>query len=92
MEERVYDVEMMYIQNTSGTDYSVELTGRRRTTMKLNFPGAEGVEFNPQRPLEVKNSYIQMAEGHNKIWNIRFAYPTNFSIKFVMGRVVIDIV
>jgi hypothetical protein len=92
MEERVYDVEMMYIQNTSGTDYSVELTGRRRSTVKLKFPKAEAVEFKPQRALEVTHSYIQMGEGQNKIWNIRFAYPTNFSVKFVMGKIVIDVI
>jgi hypothetical protein len=92
MEERVFDVEMMFIQNTSGTNYTVELTGRRRPTVKLNFANVEGVEFNPQRPLELKHSYIQMAEGQNKVWNMKFTYPTNFAVKFAMGKIAIDVI
>lgn len=92
LEQKAYEVEMMYIQNTSGNNYSVEVGGRRCKPMKLNFTNAEGVEFSPQRPVEVKNSYTQMAEGHNKMWSLKFAYPTNFSIKYAMNRIVIDII
>ncbi|MCP5106117.1 MAG: hypothetical protein GY950_22215 [bacterium] len=92
MEEKVYEVEMMYIQNTSGTNYSVEMTGRRCKNMKLNFSNVEGIEFNPQRALEIKSSYIQMSEGQSKIWNIKFAYPTNFGVKFIVGKIIIDVI
>jgi hypothetical protein len=91
LEQKAYEVEMMYIQNTSGNNYSVEVAGRRCKQMKLNFTNVEGVEFSPQRPVEVKNSYSQMAEGHNKMWSLKFAYPTNFSIKYAMNRIVIDL-
>jgi hypothetical protein len=91
MAENIYEAEMIYIQNTSGSNYSVEFTGRRCKTVKLNFSNVEGVEFNPQRPLEIKNSYIQMAEGQNKVWNVRLNYPTNFSVTFVMGKITIEV-
>jgi hypothetical protein len=89
MEEKVYEVEMMYIQNTSGSDYTVETSGRRTKSVKLNFSNVEGVEINSPKPLEVKNSFIQMNDGQSKLWNMRFAYPTNLLIKY-NGRIVIE--
>lgn len=91
MEEKVYEVEMIYIQNTFGTNYTVETSGRRAKTVKLNFSGIEAVEIDAARPLEVKNSYLQLAEGQNKMWNMRFAYPTNLTIKAAMNKIVIDV-
>ena len=90
MEEKVYEVEMMYIQNTSSTNYSIEFTGRRCKSIKLNFSKVEGIEFSPQRALELKHSYLQMADGQNKMWNIKFAYPTNFAVKLLLGRIIIE--
>jgi len=92
MEESVREVEMMYIKNPSGDNYTVETMGRRSTPVKLNFSNVEGVEFNAaNKPLEIKNSFLQMKEGEPKIWNLRFGYPTNFSIKF-MGKIIIEVI
>jgi len=91
MEEKVYDVEMMYIQNKGGNNYTVETTGRRAKDTKLIFSDVEGVEVNALNSLQVRNSYIQMGEGHTKVWNMRFVYPTNFKIKYT-GRIVIDVI
>jgi hypothetical protein len=91
MEEKVYEVEMMYIQSTSGKDYSVETMGRRSKNVKLNFSNVEGIEINSTRPLEIKNSFIQMNDGETKIWNMRFVYPTNLAIKY-MGKIVIEVI
>lgn len=90
MEERVYEVEMVYIQNTSGDQYSLETMGRRSKNVKLNFSSVEGVEINSPRPLEIKNSLVQMNEGQPKMWNMRFNFPTNLSIKYSMNRIVIE--
>jgi hypothetical protein len=91
MEERVYEVEMVYIQNTSGSNYSVETMGRRSKNVKLNFSNVEGIEISSSQPLEIKNSFIQMNDGEPKLWNMRFAYACNISIKFtgkiVLGRI-----
>ena len=90
MEEKVYDVEMLYIRNTSGTNYVVETSGRRSKSLRLTFSQVEGVEISALRPMEIKNSYIQMAEGQDKTWNMRFGFPTNFSIKYAMGKIIIE--
>ncbi len=87
--ETLRGVEMMYIQNTSGNNYTVETTGRRTQTVKLNFANVDGIELNTSHPLEVRNSYIQMNEGQPKVWNIRLQYPTNLKIKY-MGKIVIE--
>ena len=91
MEEKVYEVEMMYIQNTTGNDYTVETMGRRGRNFKLNFSDVDGIEVNAPKPLEIKNSFVRMADGETKVWNMRFAYPTNFKIKY-MGKIIIEVI
>ena len=89
--EELHDVELMYIQNTSGNDYSVETTGRRTKTVKLNFSNVDGIEIDAKTPLQVKNSFIQMSDDQQKMWNIRFCYPTNLKIKYT-GQIVIEVI
>ncbi|MCP4146905.1 MAG: hypothetical protein GY757_04060 [bacterium] len=90
MEEKVYDVEMMYIQNASEKSYTIEVQGRRGQNVKLNFTDVESVEFDAHnKPLEIKNSYLRMDDGQPKSWNLRFTFPTNFKIKYV-GKIVIE--
>ncbi len=91
MEEHVTEVEMMYIKNTSGNNYSIETTGRRARNVKLNFSNVDSIEIDAKRPLELKNSFIQMADGQPKMWNMRFNYPSNFTIKY-MGKIIIEVV
>jgi hypothetical protein len=92
MEEYVNEVEMMYIQNTGGENYTLETMGRRSKNVKLNFSGVEGVDIVAKKPLEIKNSFIQMAENHPKMWNMRLSYPTNFKIHLLMGKITIEVV
>jgi hypothetical protein len=89
--EEVREVEMMYIQNTSGDSYSIETLGRRSKTVKLNFTNVEGIEIDAKIPLGIKNSFIQMADGQAKMWNLRFNYSTNFKIKYT-GKIVIEVI
>lgn len=91
MVQKVYEVEMMYIRNTSGNDYTIEVTGRRCKTMKLNFSNVEGIEIDAHKPLEVRNSYIEMSGDQASVWNLRFVYPTNFNIKYI-GKIVIEVI
>lgn len=90
MEETLYDVEIVYIQNASANDYTVECIGRHRQSVKLNFQDAEGIEISAPKSVEIKNSYIQMAEGESKMWNIRFTYPTTLVIRFT-GKIIIEV-
>jgi len=91
MQQKIYDVEMMYIQNTSGNDYTVETMSRRSKNIKLNFSNVDGVEINTQKPLEIKNSFLSMSDSGSKVWNMRFAYPTNFNIKF-LGKIIFEVI
>ena len=91
VEEELREVELMYIQNISGNNYSVETTGRRAKTVKLNFADVDGIEIDAKRPLEVKNSFLQLGEGQ-KLWNMRFVYPTTFKIKYSMGKIIIHVI
>lgn len=91
MEEKANEVEMLYIQNTSGDNYTVETAGRRARALKLSFSNVEGIEIDARKPMEIKNSFLQMNEGHAKMWNLRFNYPTNLLIKY-MGKIIIQVV
>lgn len=82
MEEKIFEVEMIYIQNTSGSDYSVEFVSRRNKTVKLNFSNVDGIELNATKPLELKNSYLRFG-GINKIWNLKFNFPANLKISYM---------
>lgn len=90
MEEKILEVETLYIQNTTGNNYTIETGGRRCKPMKLNFTGMEGVQFNLSRALELKTSYLQMGEGQNKMCSMRFAFPCNLVVKAQLGKVVIE--
>lgn len=90
MEERLHDIEMIYIQNYQDNHYSIECISRFKKSTKLNFTNVEGVEIDARNPLEIKNSYIQMSEKQTKIWNIRLSYPIHLKIKY-MGKIVIEV-
>lgn len=90
MDEKISEVEMVYIQNTTGSNYSVETMGRRSKNFKLNFSNVEGIEINSPKPIEIKNSLVQMAEGQTKMWNMRFSYPITLLVKYSMGKIVLE--
>lgn len=90
MEEKIFDVEMIYIENTLEGKYIVEFVGRRHQNVKLSFSNVEGIEIDAKKPLEIKHSFIQMNESQPKIWNLKFAYPVNLIIKFV-GKILIEV-
>ena len=91
MKEKIFDVEMIYIQNIESNDYQVECIGRRTKSTVLNFSGIDGVELNATKPAEIKNSYLQISENSKNTWNIRFTFPVNLSIT-AMQNIVIEII
>jgi hypothetical protein len=88
MDEKVFDVSMMYIQNTSANNYSLEFYCRDKT-IKLNFSNVEGIELIAKIPVELKTSFVQMAETLPKVWNLKLGYPMNFKISY-SGRITIE--
>ncbi len=88
MDEKVFDVTMIYIQNTADGNYSLEFYCRNKN-IKLNFSNVEGIEIIAKIPLELKSSFVQLAEHLPKVWNMKLGYPTNFKISY-SGRITIE--
>lgn len=88
MDEKVFDVTMIYIQNTSAGNYSLEFYCRNKN-IKLNFSNVEGIELIAKIPLELKSSFMQLTENLPKVWNMKLGYPTNFKINY-SGRITIE--
>lgn len=88
MDEKLFDVSMIYIQNTSAGNYSLEFYCRNKN-IKLNYANVEGIELIAKIPVELKTTFIQMAESLPKVWNMKLGYPTNFKVKY-SGRITIE--
>ncbi len=91
MEQKLYDIEMIFIQNEGGSRYRVECVGRHQNSVVLHFDDVEGIELAAQNSVELKHSYLQLSDGPVKMWNLKFSFPTAVSIKFV-GKIVIDVI
>lgn len=91
MEQKLYDIEMIFIQDAGENRYRMECVGRHQNSVVLNFEQVEGVELAAREGVEVKHSYLQMAEEHGKMWNLKFKYPTAISVRF-MGKILIDVI
>lgn len=91
MSEKVFDVEMIFIRNTSGSEYTVECLGRNHQDSIFKFSGVEGIEIQASPPMEVKNSYMQLGDSQEKMWNLKLAIPCTIHISF-MGKIVIKVV
>ena len=75
MDEKVFDVSMIYIQNTSAGNYSLEFYCRNKN-IKLNYANVEGIEMIAKVPVELKTTFVQMAENLPKVWNMKMLIPT----------------
>lgn len=80
MQEKIFDVDMIYIQSTSGNEYQVECISRKSKTLILKFKDIDGIELNALKPAEIKNSFLQIGENEKNTWNIRFNFPVNLTI------------
>ncbi len=91
MEEKVYEIDMIYIKNSGTGDYQLELASRRGKSVILKFSKVEGLEINASIPLEVKNAFMSCNETGDKIWNMRFGSPANLKINFT-GKIIIEVI
>lgn len=88
MDEKLFDVTTIYIQNTSAHNYSLEFQCRGKN-VKLNYTNVEGIEIIARIPMELKNAFMQMNEDQPKVWNLKLGYPTNFKVSY-QGRITIE--
>ena len=91
MEQKLYDIEMIFIQDQGDNRYRVECVGRHQNSVVLNFEQVEGVEMAATEGVELKHSYLQMSQDQGKMWNVKFKYPTAIAVKFV-GKILIDVI
>jgi hypothetical protein len=91
MEQKLYDIEMIFIQDAGDNRYRLECVGRHQNSVVLNFEQVEGIELAAGEGVEVKHSYIQMTDNQSKMWNLKFKYPTAISVRF-MGKILIDVI
>lgn len=91
MSEKVFDVEMIFIRNISGSDYSVECIGRHHLNNIYKFSGVQGIEIKASIPLEIKNSYMQLDDSQEKMWNLKLTKPHGLKISF-MEKIVIEVI
>jgi hypothetical protein len=88
MEEKVFDVSMLYIQNTAASNYTLEFYCRDKN-IKLNFSSVEGIEIIAKVPIELKSSFVQLADNMPKVWNMKMVYPMNFKITY-SGKIILE--
>jgi len=91
MQEKIFDVDIIYIQNVSGTDFQIECISRRSKNTILNISKVEGIELTAKKPAEIKNSYLQFGENEKSVWNIRFAFPVNIVVT-ALSKIIIEII
>ena len=87
-DEKVFDVSMIYIQNTSASNYSLEFYCRDKN-IKLKFDAVEGIEMIAKIPMELKSSFVQLTENMPKVWNMKLVYLMNLKISY-NGRIIIE--
>ncbi len=91
MEEKIFEVDTIYIKNTGSTDYSIECVSRRKKSIILNYSNADGVEINAPVALEVKNAIMSCSGNNERIWNMRFNSPANLKIGY-SGKIIIQVI
>jgi len=91
MEERLYDIDMVYVQSSAGRDYVVECLGRGGQSVRLSFTDVEGVELLAKVPVELRQSFLQLSDREPRAWNIKFAYPVNLRVSMT-GKILIEFV
>lgn len=91
MDEKIFEVDTIYIKNTSRTDYSIECASRRKQSVILNYSNADGVEINAPMALEVKNAIMSCNNNGDRIWNMRFSSPANLKIGY-SGKIIIQVI
>ncbi len=88
MDQKVFDVSMIYIQSTAAGSYSLEFYCRDKN-IKLHYANVEGVEMIAKIPLEMKSAFVQLGDNQPKVWNLKLGYPTNFKVSY-SGRITIE--
>lgn len=91
MEEKLFEIDLIYIKNTDSGNYSVECTSRRGKSVTLNYSNVDGIEINTSVALEIKNAFMSCNESGDRIWNMRLNTPANLKINH-SGKISIQVI
>lgn len=91
MEEKIFEIDLLYIKNTGPDSYSIECTSRRGRSVILNYSNVEGIEINASVVLEVKNAFMSCNRNDERIWNMKFNTPANLKISH-SGKILIQVI
>lgn len=91
MEEKLFEIDMIYIRSSDGLSYTIECASRRGKAVVLNFPNVDGIEIDAPLSLELKNAFMTCGSKGEKIWNMRFNTPANLKISY-SGKVLIQVI
>ena len=89
MEEKLFEIDMIYIKSNDGISYTIECASRRGKSVILKYPNVDGIEINASVSLELKNGFMSCGNKGEKIWNMRFCTPANLKISY-SGKVLIQ--
>jgi len=91
MEEKLFEIDMIYINSSDGVRYTIEFASRRGKSVVLNFPEVDGIEIDAALTLELKNAFMTCGKAGDRIWNMKFVTPANLQINY-SGKVMIRVI
>lgn len=91
MEEKLFEIDMIYIRSNDGISYTLECASRRGKSVVLKYPEVEGIEIDAPVTLELKNAFMSCGAGGESIWNMKFNSPANLRISY-SGKVLIQVI
>jgi len=91
MEEKLYEIDMIYIKSSDGLGFTIECASRRGKSVVLKYPNVEGIEIIANLSLELKNAFMSCGKEGERFWNMRFHTPANLKITY-SGKVLIQVI
>ncbi len=91
MEEKLFEIDMIYIRSSDGISYTIECANRRRKSVVLKYPEVDGIEINAPVTMELKNAFMSCGAHGEKIWNMKLNTPANLKISY-SGTILIQVI
>ena len=91
MEEKLFEIDMIYIRSSDSVSYTIECASRRGKSVVLKYPEVDGIEINAPVTMELKNAFMSCSQEGERIWNMKLNSPANLKISY-SGKVSIQVI
>jgi len=91
MEEKLFEIDVIYIRSNNGISYTLEFASRRGKSVVLKYPEVEGIEINAPVSMELQNAFMTCGKAGDRIWNIKLSTPANLRISY-SGKILIQVI